>query len=521
MDTANSESIPTPVTRPKSNSHANSANANSDTQAKDWEDYRYGDVKTFKDLPSRAFGFNQHMLINDELKAALTQMLRDFRAPIVFCFAYGSGVFPQEAGNHHVTDAQFRAVHPKPPDALRKTQNGRPKMIDFIFGVSFSNDWHWRNIRQHRDHYSGLASLGSWATSTVQEKMGAGVYFNTNVVMNGMLIKYGVTTIQNLCNDLSSWETLYLAGRLHKPVKILRDNAAVRVANQQNLVGAVRTALLMLPETFTEFDLFRTIAGISYLGDPRMSLPTENRSKVNNIVANNFVNFRRLYAPLIDKLPNIQYPGGTDVGNMDWIESPQFRRLEQDMDPVKRANMVRRLPSSFRTKLYFQYQAKFGMTRGEYMRLMEESSDSDAAGIKRKQGGEFEMRIAQDGVEDITAMVRKAIEQTIYWPSMTQSAKGLLTAGVSKSVNYVASKWSRYGEGKAEEARQALGAKAAKEVVKNASDTDLTEDKADQTDPKSTEEPEEKPNHERKNSGSGTSHTASRTDSKSSPRAEP
>jgi translocator assembly and maintenance protein 41 len=429
------------------------------------------------------------MLINNELKAVLTQMLRDFRAPIVFCFAYGSGVFSQEAGNRNITDAEFRAVHPKPPEALRQTQKGRPKMIDFIFGVSFSNDWHWRNIRQHREHYSCLASLGSWATSTVQEDMGAGVYFNTNVIMNGMQIKYGVTTIQNLCNDLSTWETLYLAGRLHKPVKILRDNAAVRIANQQNLVGAVRTALLMLPETFTEFDLFRTIAGISYLGDPRMSLPTENRSKVNNIVANNFVNFRRLYAPLIDKLPNIQYPGGSDVGNVDWIESPGFRRLEQDMDPVKRANMVRRLPSSFRSKLYFHYQAKFGMTRGEYMTLMEETSDEDTAGIKRKQGGEFEMRIARDGVEDITAMVGKAIKQTIYWPSMTQSAKGLLTAGFSKSVGYVASKWSRYGEGKAEAARQDMEAKEAKSVVENASGLDEAKPRADKPKTESDDKP--------------------------------
>jgi mitochondrial translocator assembly and maintenance protein 41 len=448
---------------------------------RDWEDYKFGDVKTFKDLPSRAFGFNQHMLINNELKAVLTQMLRDFRAPIVFCFAYGSGVFPQEQGTRSITDAEFRAVHPKPPEALRKTQNGRPKMMDFIFGVSFSNDWHWRNIRQHRDHYSALASLGSSATSWVQENLGAGVYFNTDAVMNGMLIKYGVTTIQNLCSDLSTWETLYLAGRLHKPVKILRDNAAVRVANQQNLVGAVRTALLMLPEHFTEFDLFRTIAGISYLGDPRMSLPTENRSKVNNIVANNFVNFRRLYAPLIEKLPNTQYSGGSDVGNPDWIESAEFRRLEQDMDPVKRANMVRRLPSSFRSRLYFQYQARFGMTRGEYMRLVEETSDEDKAGIKRKLGGKFEMRIAEDGVDDLTAMVRKAIEQTVYWPSVTQSAKGLLTAGFSKSVGYVASKVARYGEGHADAAKEALDVKEAAKVA----ESKVAEAKGDGAEPQS------------------------------------
>ena len=389
---------------------------------------------------------NQHMLINTELRTAFTHLLREFRAPIMFCFAYGSGVFPQGNNERSITDAEFRAVHPKPPEALRLTQKGNPKMIDFIFGVSHTEHWHWLNMKQHRDHYSGIASLGSGAVAAVQEKFGAGVYFNPYVVVNGMLIKYGVTSINNLCHDLANWDTLYLAGRLHKPVKILRDNAAVRIANQQNLVGAVRTALLMLPEVFSEFDLFSTIAAISYLGDPRMALPTENRNKVNNIVTNNLVNFRRLYAPLIDKLPNIHYIDEIALGSDEWLESSRNHMLMQDMDLVKRANMVRRLPSAFRQRLYFLYQGKFRMTRSEFNKLMEESADEDANGFKRRQGGPFEMRIAEDSSHDLQDMVRKAIKKTISWPSTTQSAKGLVTAGFSRTMRYVGEKLDRYKE---------------------------------------------------------------------------
>ena len=75
-----------------------------------------------------------------------------------------------------------------------------------------------------------------------------------------------MVNLDTLCRDLLEWDTLYLAGRLHKPVKILRDEPRVRLANQVNLVSALRTALLLLPEEFTEYDLYSTIAGLSYMG---------------------------------------------------------------------------------------------------------------------------------------------------------------------------------------------------------------------------------------------------------------
>ncbi|KAL5601031.1 uncharacterized protein BROUX77_005280 [Berkeleyomyces rouxiae] len=427
----------------------------------DWEDYKYSDVHKFDDLPARGFGWNQHMIINAELREALTMMLRQFKAPIMYCFAYGSGVFAQSSSVSTISDEEFRAVHPKAPDALKQTQKSNPKMIDFIFGVTHPQHWHSLNMKQHPEHYSGLAKMGSGLVTSVQENWGAGVYFNPYVVVNGMLIKYGVTSIANLCTDLSTWETMYLAGRLHKPVKILRDNASVRMANQQSLMAAVRASLLLLPENFTERELFNTIAGLSYLGDPRMALPTENKGKVNNIVSNNLVNFRRLYLPLINNLPNIDYKAGSssrgspDISDWAWLESTENRSLAQDMDPVRRANMVRRLPTAFRGRLYFQYQKQFGMTRAEFNQLMTDSSDNTSAGIKRPQGGDFEMRIAQDDPANLHKTVRDTVVQTIKWPSTTQSAKGLFTAGFSRTARYMGEKMARYREGKAQKAAAA------------------------------------------------------------------
>lgn len=63
------------------------------------------------------------------------------------------------------------------------------------------------------------------------------------------------------------WSTLYVAGRMHKPVRIIRPDARILLANQINLVSALRVALLMLPEEFTEVELWEQIAGISYAGE--------------------------------------------------------------------------------------------------------------------------------------------------------------------------------------------------------------------------------------------------------------
>ncbi|KAH6605431.1 hypothetical protein Trco_007138 [Trichoderma cornu-damae] len=415
----------------------------------EWEDTVDFAIQSFDELPHRLFGVNQHMIINYELKEALRVMLRQFHAPIVYCFAYGSGVFPQEKAGRSISEAEFRAVHPKPPEALVKAQKGSPKMIDFIFGVTHTEHWHSINMKQHRDHYSGVASLGSGFVSRVQG-WGAGVYFNPYIEMNGMLIKYGVTSIDNLVRDLSTWDNLYLAGRLQKPVKILRDHPRVRLANQINLIAALRTALLMLPPTFTEDDLYGTIAGLSYLGDPRMALPTENKSKVANIVSNNMVHFRRLYAPLIRTLPNVEFVDPVRLDDENWILNPDANaRLQQDMDLVKRGNMVSRLPGSFRSRLYFQYRKKFGIPQDEFKAMMAATSDYDGA-VTRRQAGQFEKRIAADDPEQLLRITRRVIKQTVNWPSTSQSVKGLLMGGFKRSWRYLGEKISKWRKGRSE-----------------------------------------------------------------------
>ncbi|KAL8343805.1 hypothetical protein RB601_004355 [Gaeumannomyces tritici] len=417
-------------------------------QTLDWEDkVDYQHVDKFSDLPYRHLGYNQHMIINAEFKKALGDIVKYFQAPIIYAFAYGSGVFPQsKLLGRTPSDELVHSVHPDPDPAIVRAQGEKPKMIDFIFGVSHTQHWHSLNIRQNRHHYSGLASLGSGLVSRVQDRYGAGVYFNPYVQVEGVLVKYGVVNIDTLCRDLLEWDTLYLAGRLHKPVKIIRDNARVRIANQTNLLAAIRTALLMLPEEFTERELYSTIAGLSYLGDPRMRFPTENPRKVANIVGHNAIHFRNLYAPLVQVLPNVDF---AEVEDPSSAPPEHDLVLRQTMSDATRGNMVRRLPRQFRSRVYFEYQKKWQISRADFDH-MTENLQTEEGGISfgARTGGEFDQRIAKGNAAVRREILREAIEKTTSWPSTVQAIKGVAMSGVSRSMRYLGEKMDKYREGK-------------------------------------------------------------------------
>ena len=174
---------------------------------------------------------------------------KDYDWPLAF--AYGSGVFKQE-GNI-----------------------SRGNMVDFVLVVEDSENWHAQNLIMNPKDYSGLMSmLGGKVLGEIQDRFGAKCYFNTLIPFEDGLIKYGVINRSNLISDLLDWESLYIAGRLQKPVRII-DSASklkdreLHLAMRMNLKNALHTALLMLPEKFPERMLFDKICGISYRGDFR------------------------------------------------------------------------------------------------------------------------------------------------------------------------------------------------------------------------------------------------------------
>jgi translocator assembly and maintenance protein 41 len=246
------------------------------------------------------------------MQSRLESIIKPLPQPLRFAFAYGSGVFSQkEAGPEHSS---------KP-----STKDGK-KMIDLVIAVTHPEHWHGINMSQNKKHYSLMARmLGSIGVGYIQ-KIGAGLWYNPYVKIGDEIVKYGVMDINTLCQDLLDWDTLYISGRMHKPVALIETDARVRLAQQVNLTSALRTSLLLLPEQFTEVELYTRIASISYTGDFRMSVPGgENADKVRNIVLGQRDMFRRLYAGLIRSLETIHVEE-TRHNRFHMIVSDSYRR---------------------------------------------------------------------------------------------------------------------------------------------------------------------------------------------------
>nr|XP_035129555.2 phosphatidate cytidylyltransferase, mitochondrial isoform X3 [Callithrix jacchus] len=214
------------------------------------------------------------------------RILSHFPEELSLAFAYGSGVYRQAGPNSDQKNA----------------------MLDFVFTVDDPFAWHSKNLKKNWNHYSFLKVLGPKMITSIQNNYGAGVYYNSLITCDGRLIKYGVISTSILIEDLLNWNHLYVAGRLQKPVKIvtMNEDITLRSALDRNLKSAVTTAFLMLPESFSEEDLFIEIAGLSYSGDFRM-LVGEDKTKVLNIVKPNIAHFRELYGSILQENPQVVY----------------------------------------------------------------------------------------------------------------------------------------------------------------------------------------------------------------------
>lgn len=246
----------------------------------------------------------------------------------------------------------------------------------------------------------------------------AGIYYNTHVHLDCGKVKYGVASTCDFTLDLLDWRKLYMAGRLHKPVKIiLSQSSDITRAYDENIRAAIRTAMLILPPTFTETELFMTIASLSYLGDPRMIIG-ENRHKVHNIVQGQFASFQALYQPLyfdcyLDHLSTAENAFGM----------PE-QRLQ--FNPVLCGNtqvtyLYSTIPSNLRS-----HMSKDPTTK----QVLSECTSGNT--------------IAR---ENLSGIVQRAIKDIVSTASSRQTMLGIVSAGFGKALQYAAAKAQKWVEG--------------------------------------------------------------------------
>jgi hypothetical protein len=117
------------------------------------------------------------------------------------------------------------------------------KVLDLLLATDDAAAWHDSNMRLNPHHYSRLARLAGPTRVAALADSAGGVYYNTHVVVAGRLIKYGVASTQTLVNDLNRWDRFYLAGRLQKPVKLLRCSPEVRASERASERVCVRARM--------------------------------------------------------------------------------------------------------------------------------------------------------------------------------------------------------------------------------------------------------------------------------------
>lgn len=378
-------------------------------------------------------------------------------------------------------------------------------MVDLLLCVDDPVVWHEENLRRNPEHYSFLRWMGAGTIARVQ-MWGAGVYYNTHVKLTGsdlvswseltlselhrlgsdctscvcsccsassQTFKYGVVATPSLLKDLKDWNQLHVAGRLHKPVLPILGNEdpvlapAIRTNRQQALLAAC----LLLPPSFTEIvssntpsccddmmgcrggalpclvwgcqvwnfhlpalsalvpcpsllapvipqELFSCLAQLSYMDDIRWTMGLgENPNKVSNIVRGSYSEFRQLYAPIMPELGLQPAHTGTTAA----------AALEFSTDDLWFANQ--RYENSIRESRspHEHLKALPAAIRRNFPSLSNQPDQQQLVG----------------GHQDLAAGLALQLRGIVRASSRAQAFKGLLTAGVSKSLGYVAAKFTK------------------------------------------------------------------------------
>ncbi|KAA8499916.1 Phosphatidate cytidylyltransferase, mitochondrial [Porphyridium purpureum] len=261
------------------------------------------------------------------------------------------------------------------------------------------------------------------------------------------LIKYGVITVRHLLDDLRHWESLYVAGRMHKPVQVLQSNPLVELANEQNIENAARAALITLPEEFDEEQIYEAVASLSYVGDVRRAVGAEDPAKTRKIVHGNFDGFRALYSPILTRLDRVITR-----------KSGASTRFQQAVDAASREQLMLGLPLSFLSRAQMA-SWQVSQTKTDWrsrMRGLQMALNANKEGViqafektshlapwQSLSKAELGRRLAQAGPQASKQAVLCALGSIIRGSSLRQTIKGALTAGLVRSVQYASAKFAK------------------------------------------------------------------------------
>ena len=374
-------------------------------------------------------------MIDPSIETELRAVLDDV-PPVNHAFGYGSGVLPQPR------DADGS------PSASGRSDNNAAKgsVVDFVFAVDDPYEWHRANMRLNPSHYAPhLRTLGGWAVAALADGVGAGVHYNTLIPWTKSssspgssgfapeMFKYGVVSVNSMCDDLTNWRHMFVAGRMQKPVATLgAPDPRVTAAQATNANAALAAALLFLPEKFTSRDLAAKLCGLSYTGDVRVMFGAEALDKVARIAAGSEVGLMEMYRDAREEiglgLAGLTSGRGGEVWHQDirpGARSALFATLPRE---TLHRTMVIHLPPDL-------LRVERGTPIGEVGGVRLPDSDD-----MRGESAEMLVKFEDAGGRSAVESLRECIAWTVRNSSARQLVAGALATSPSKSVRYVASK---------------------------------------------------------------------------------
>lgn len=177
----------------------------------------------------------------------------------------------------------------------QRGQENRKPQIDLIVVVNNLKDWHSANINKNPKDYSLSAKLFFKYAPRKWLRAGGKITYMTYIPFNGSKYKIGTIEKEDFLSDLIRWETFYMAGRMQKPILVVKAPDEIQNAIEYNRnAGLLSTKLLLGSGEFDEEYFYTILAGLSYIGDTRMGI-AENPDKVLNIVKGRFDFYQDIY----------------------------------------------------------------------------------------------------------------------------------------------------------------------------------------------------------------------------------
>jgi translocator assembly and maintenance protein 41 len=349
--------------------------------------------------------------------AALAEAL----PPAECVFAYGSGVFAQQGS----------------------AAAAAGKLVDLIVVVRDAREWHAQLLASRPSDYALLPRLAGADTVACWQRLGPGkTWFHADVGVRcgGSVVrcKYGVIALGDLVEDLERWDALYVAGRLHKPVKFVSGgpaaagcDVALARALAANLRHAAHAALFCLPERFSELDFFRALANLSYAGDVRMAV-AEDPDKVDAIVRGSLPHFRELYGRF---LPGADAP--RDAAFRGRLERAGAGGAQPQPQPLP---LPLPLPLPQPPLLLLQ-QDTSKAARAELQRALPQPLADDLVVAAARVLGPAAVAAARDAEGDLAYMqqrelLARLLAERVRRASQAQALRGLLSAGPATAAAY-------------------------------------------------------------------------------------